>query len=294
MTLLRILILIICTAYACSSFGQTDPMDKFWKDVERRKAQKQDADRTAAPLYDKLQNAIGQNIIVLQQEYVYERKNKRFVRGLDDRYGSQYGIGVRTEQGIVTSTQLLEPWVSDSSQLLNKGYTPVKTAVNFRSLVDSSYSRQEEEKYTIYIGNQLIRYSFGGNEAAESKLSLTDSSGILVLFYSTSVADSIRREMLNYTPSWHEDASAIDSVWFHKNLIGGVYVLMDSMENKYEFAITGILSENTSTGFKLIKLSAINQKKSSGKPGGEGGTKSNSKMMRNGDTTSRGKNSGAP
>lgn len=287
----KILIMIVFTAYTFSVFGQTDPMDKFWKDVERRKAQKQDVDQTASPLYDKLQNAIGQNIIVLQQEYVYERKNKRYVRGLDDRYGSKYGIGVRTEEGIVTSAHLLEPWVSDSSQLSNKGYTPVKTAVTFRSLVDSSYSRQEEEKYTVYIGNQLIRYSFGGDGAAESKLSLTDSSGILVLFYSTPVVDSIRREMVSYTPTWHDDASSIDSMWLHKNLIGGVYVLMDSIDDKYEFVITGILSDNISTGFKLIKLSAINQKKSSGKSGGDGGTKSNSKMMRNQDSTPKGRNS---
>src|SRR5688500_10878355 len=92
------------------SFGQ-DPLDNFWKDVERRKNLKKDALADQGSRYDSIiVRDAGNKIFIVEQAYVYEKKNKRYVKGADDFYGVSYGVGVGFSNGILTSTHLQYPW----------------------------------------------------------------------------------------------------------------------------------------------------------------------------------------
>src|SRR5688500_4575747 len=76
------------------SFAQ-DPLDHFWKDVERRKSLKKDALADQSSKYDSIiVRDAGSKIFIVQQAYVYEKKNKRYVKDADDFYGVSYGVGV--------------------------------------------------------------------------------------------------------------------------------------------------------------------------------------------------------
>lgn len=236
------------------TYGQVDPLDQLWKDIEKRKSQNKFKYELTSAYDTKILNACGIDIFILKQEYVYESKNKRYVRGNDDYYGQKCGIGIRTKEGILTSKHLFEPWKSDSSSLPVKGFASVRTSLKYKSLKDTISTTQEEGKFSIDSGNNLIRYSIGQLEKKKCDIIQPDSTGVLMLFYLTHKADSINRRIFKYTPYWKDGVSTIDTLWLNKSLAGGVFINVDTTAGKSNFFMTGILSDDLKTGFKLYKL----------------------------------------
>ncbi|MEP6795618.1 MAG: hypothetical protein ABJB16_14915 [Saprospiraceae bacterium] len=248
------------------SFSQQGTLDDFWKDVEKRKGLNKINKEALTVKYDsKLIKICGNNIIILQQDYVYEKKNKRYVKGSDDYYGRKFGVGIRTEEGIIASKHLIDPWNRDSSSLILKGYAPVRTSVHYMSVLDTVTAVQEEGKYSLSGGDHLIRYSFDQIEKDENKGVQPDSTGLLMLFYQDMENDSIKRIIVDFNPKWTGDGAVIDTQWINRQLIGGVYFNADSTVAKSNFIITGILGSEMQRGFKLYKLINSIPEKSSGK-----------------------------
>jgi len=288
------ILILYAILFNCTAIAQTDPMDNFWKDVEKRKAQKQSSEGLSEEYYNKLLSACGMEIIILQQEYIYELKNKRYVRGNGDYYGRKFGIGVRTKQGIVSSKHLNEPWKSDTSSLPEKGYIPVKTSVKYKSLKDLHSTSFEEGKYSISSGDHLIRYTFGQVEKSEDVIQQPDSIGLLMLFFRDHQADTVSRKIVKYRPIWKEGASMLDTQWVNKSLTGGVFVNVDTTDGGTDYILTGILSDDLTSGFMLYKLTELIQKKVSGKSGTSGGFKNTSSRAVKKVSTSKGNDLSEP
>ncbi|MGB3081226.1 MAG: hypothetical protein WBB31_19240 [Saprospiraceae bacterium] len=258
-------------------FSQSGTLDDFWKDIERRKGlKKNDSDALTLKYESQILNAFGKRIILLQQDYIYEKKNKRYLRGNDDFYGREYGIGFADKEGIITSKHMAVPWKDDQSLLASKGYTPVRTNIQFRPIVDTLLSSKEEGKYFITTGETLIRYQLGQQQETGNELPQPATTGLLLLFYRDSVKDTVRGRIIEFKPQWIEGVAEIDTPWLNKHLIGGFFVNTDTIDTKLNFAITGILSGETIAKFKLIQLKDNISMKPSGKPADSNGIKGSS------------------
>lgn len=270
-------VLFICCVISGSVLGQTDPLDNFWKDVERRKAHSKKTEESDIKATSIIFDSCGAQIIVLNQDYVYEFKNKRYVRNEDGFYGSVTGIGIQTSKGILSSSHLVEPWRSDNPVLSSKGYTPIRTSLRFRSLKDSTMSQIEEGKYSISIGDHFISYPMEVSLAFKDEPVQPDSSGLLMLFYGTTKVDSFQTQVYNFKPLWKNRASAIDTQWLTPELLGGIFINIDSFSHKtVRYRISGLLSRNHDQEFALFPIKEDKPRKSTGKSPQDEGMKGTS------------------
>lgn len=251
-------IIILCACYLTSTtvLGQTDPLDDFWKDVERRKSvKKTELQDVTTKFESKILSSWGAKIFILQQDYLYEKKNVRYVRGNDDYYERAYGIGIAINEGIVTSNHLFQPWNHDNSLLPSKGYSPVLTNVEIKSLTDTLFIKKEEGKYEIHTSDGLARYPFNKQESNGSGIVEPDSFGLLMIFYHETLSDSFITKIVEYKPKWVEGMAAIDTQLLSKEIIGGLFFNMDTSQGKSDIFITAIISGDVESEFKLVGLS---------------------------------------
>lgn len=256
MCLRVIAVLSLLFFVVCFSYGQTDPLDDFWRDVERRKSLKKKELKDITSKYEsRILTSFGNRIYVLQQDYIYENKDIRYVRGNDDYYGRVYGIGVSTDEGIVTSKHLLQPWKHDNSLLPSKGYSPVLTNIEIKSIEDTIVVRKDEGKYDINYLNGLTRYPNYKQGSPWGAFVHPDSFGILMLIYHEVQSDTFVRKIVEFKPKWKEGIAEIDTQLMSKELIGGLFFNLDTTQGKSDIVITAILSGDVKSEFKLVGLS---------------------------------------
>ena len=258
--------LFVCCIISSSGFSQTDPLDNFWKDVERRKALSKKTEESDSKTREMIIDSCGAQIVILDQDYVYELKNKRYVRNEDGAYGSVRGIGVLTSKGLLCSKHLLEPWWSDHASLSAKGYTPLRTSCRFRSMKDPAMKEIEEGKYSINTGDHFISYPIALSSEVKYELAQPDSAGLLMMFYKTTKADSVRTALYQFKPLWMDGSSAIDTQWISPELLGGIFINTDTSSNKtVVYHISGLLSRNHDQGFALFPIKEDKPRKPSSK-----------------------------
>jgi hypothetical protein len=268
-------------------FSQSDSLDDFWKDIDRRKGMKKN-DLTEK--YDSIIMKTFENkVYIVRQDYVYENNNKRYVKEADDYYSQIYGIGVATRAGILTSKHLFEPWKNDHSLLIEKGFTPIRTEVEMKIVSDTFFTRKDEGKYEIMVQDSFALYPFKKEDTNSDHIQ-PDSIGLLVLFYHNSHKDSIWRTIISFNPKWSHGVAEIDTQLNSNQLIGGLFVNADTLHDKGAFNITGMLSADYNHHFKLIAFNdfgnikslekTTEESKKKGSSGGQNGSKSTNEMKK--------------
>lgn len=280
--LYRLAMLFVCCIISGSGFSQTDPLDNFWRDVERRKALAKKSEDSDVKTRSMIIDSCGSQIIILDQDYVYEFKNKRYVRNEDDSYGSVRGIGIQTPKGILCSKHLLEPWSSDHSLLSGKGYTPIRTSCRFRSMKNSTMTQIEEGKYSISTSDHFISYPIEPSSEVKYELAQPDSTGHLLLFYRTTKVDSVRIALYQFKPLWMDGSSIIDTQWISPELLGGIFINTDTSSHKTAvYHISGLLSRNHDQGFALFPIKEDKPRNPNSKSPPEEGMKGTSMKKKN-------------
>lgn len=254
----------------CLSYGQTDPLDDFWKDVERRKGMKKKEFKDEAIKFkSKILSSYGNSIFIVQQDYIYEKKNIRYVKDDDEYYDRIYGVGVATDIGLLTSKHLFQPWRNNNSLLPSKGYSPILTTVKIKSYSDTVVVTKEEGKYTVSAMSSLALYPFYKDDGIGNRIVKPDSAGLLMLFYHASQEDTFTTKIIEYKAKWKEGVAEIDTQLMSKQLIGGLFFNVDTTQGSSVIVITALISGDEENDFKLIGLSDHMSIKSSDKSKGE-------------------------
>lgn len=248
------LILTISFCYLTSSLSQTDPLDDYWRDVEKRKSLKSRANDEAS-IYDSIIfKNFGSSIYIVRQDYVYTKKNIRYVRNEDDYYGRSYAVGILTQGGIITGKHIYEPWNLENSNLPAKGYAPLRTTLSSKSIIDIAFITESKNDCIVLPQNDLVVYPISHSNTTSTRVASPDTNGTLMLLYHDSITDSFSRKIFKFSPAWEKGFASIDSQWINKDLIGGVYMNNDSTVNSTPVLISAILTKQPSGGFELISL----------------------------------------
>lgn len=95
-----------------------------------------------------IEKALNGSVVVVEQKYQLKevKTGDLYGRGGKDEFGSAYGIGVMTKDGIVMSDELVHPWVYDEDfkpYSENKSYEPVLFKTSIKASGQSDYTQIE-------------------------------------------------------------------------------------------------------------------------------------------------------
>jgi hypothetical protein len=205
--------------------------------------------------YEFLLPVFDSSLYIIRQDYtLIDGAGNEYGRNKDAFFGKKYGLGVVTDSGIYTTTDILVPWEDDKNFNKfknNDSLKPHLSKIFYKRLNDKTFSPMETGQSKKIVDSSLIIFRAPDSlPYIADAINLKDTTGWIVLAKSREdpgMTDSFLLNLSIIRPVFSEDSTGkmyIRNLAAKDNFIGGIFYTSHISLGKILFSASGILKKD--------------------------------------------------
>lgn len=129
-----------------------------------------------------IEKALTGSIVIVEQKYQLKevKTGDLYGRGGNDEFGTVYGIGIMTKNGLIASDEIAHPWNHDNDYIQyseNKKYAPVLFTTSIKASGQTDFIEIETDKENLKeVDDQFFVFSQANKKMG---IAISDTTGIV-------------------------------------------------------------------------------------------------------------------